>query len=127
MPQAGCSWLVVSKPPAGPVEPTAELDCTSSRAAPIADTVGAVIFAAIAVPVLYDLIATGCGKEPGEPQDAICAALGFPALGLATVYGFSAGYGYKHTGRCADLVMLKNACVRGDAAACSKLSTWQGP
>lgn len=126
MPGTGCSWLAVSKPPVGPIESTTELDCTRSRAAPIADTVGAVIFAAIAVPALYDLIATNCTPPggPGHNPEAICSALGIPALGFATLYGFSAAYGYKHTGRCSDLVMLKNSCVRGDAAACSKLSSW---
>ncbi len=128
-PLTACSWLAVSKPPDGPIDPTADLHCTESMVAPAADTAGALVFGALGTLAMYELVVNQC-KNPGDeqgPMQAYCAALGLPALAFATAYGFSAVYGFKHAARCLELVETKNACVRGEAAACQILLSPAAP
>ena len=84
----GCSYLFVDGPPPGH-EQMQYFDCTTSRAAPIADTV----FAA-----LYGLSALAPAAESGlrEDQGLVIAAL----AGVALFEAGSAAHGFGRTSKC---------------------------
>jgi hypothetical protein len=95
----GCSFIFVRPPPRGPVRLIAGAvqDCTSSKVAPIFDTLGVVAegarigYAATAPNKVYD--------DPNQPlsrEADIGLGIGFAALFLG-----SAIYGYSNTSRCA--------------------------
>jgi hypothetical protein len=85
--QAGCSWLFVQPVPIGHPR-GGVIECTSSRAAPVLDTLftGTNVVSAIYV-ASQDNVAN---KEQ---------AVGF-GLGVATLWALSAVYGYQNTSAC---------------------------
>ncbi len=90
----GCSWLFITPPP--PHAHRGEgVKCTTSPAAPIADT----IFAG--ANVAGALVVIGTGGSPLPPADNALAATG---LVWAIVDTFAAVHGYKVTAACRDLV-----------------------
>jgi hypothetical protein len=92
----GCSLLFTSAPPSG-VEPGAEVRCTSSIAAPIADTALAGLQG----------VRTGLALASDESryEGAVITRDTDIALGvsLTALHGVSAAYGYIVTGRCRQL------------------------
>jgi hypothetical protein len=90
---SGCSWIFV-KPSAPKHMQLRYFDCTSSKAAPILDTIGAGLGGASTVYVL----STDSAGVHAPPSHAAYIALG---LGITALYTASAVYGYSHTSECA--------------------------
>ncbi len=85
-----CSWALVEQPPRYDrgVRP---LLCTTSLAAPLADTVLATALAAAAAALLI---------TSRDNDSKLGVAVGIGAILGAVPYGFSAGYGFAQTARC---------------------------
>jgi len=114
---SGCSWSLVQKAPADPVDATTTLTCTSSPAAPILDTV--VATASVAVALLNEpSISKNC-------QSDVCSSgVSYINLGLlvnAAVFGVSAYHGYKSTGECRELRKMQVHCGADASPGCSML------
>jgi len=117
----GCSWLFVDRPPGLPIEPTPPVACTASVAAPVADTVGAVVFAAGGVVALVEGANTKTGfASPSGFQSAWLVG-GLAGLAVAGTLVASAGSGYQTTAQCRDLKQAQAACLTGVEAACRSL------
>ena len=88
---SGCSLIVARRPPrsVGPGEP----DCSTSRSAPVIDTI------LLIASVLYAV------SDKGRYERTVP----FLGLGLATAFGFSTEAGYDNVGDC---VRLKDAFAR---------------
>ena len=145
-----CSWLFVNKPPPLPVETAPPVACTSSVAAPVADTVSAVLLAALGSTTVYvgaqskncttslcqpaiclsdycppQPCTTCSGWSPAEQTYIIVS--GVALLGLATMFGFSAAHGYSTTARCRELEQAQAACLTGVESACQSLRVGATP
>ena len=123
LPTLGCSWLIHT-PPKGPIQPSPPLECESSRAAPAADTVGALLFG---VGGLVALASTPPSCSGGT-MSGICDAgrvmvVGGGVLALCTgaVFAFSAGHGYSVTAECRSLKQAQLSCTSGVEEACRSL------
>lgn len=94
----GCSWLLVQRPPGGPPGSLPPGECTSSVAAPVADTVGAVAFGATGASLLY----AGASAPASDwvPARPILVGVGLVGAGVAALLGASAGHGYSATAEC---------------------------
>ncbi len=133
-----CSWTMMIRPPEQPVDPTAPIECTSSRAAPIVDTVAvpligipSAIFtgASIANPVKTSGSCGWTSSDPGCSMfafgspgwKALAITAGLVGVGLAVMEGFSAADGYRWAATCEDLKAAQLACVSGVEASCAEL------
>ncbi len=99
---SGCSFVAVRRPPRIP--PDAPLECTESRAAPVADTVGAVLTVLaglVAYPVCLGTVSAATQEAPSNRD---CAPVAIAAGVVTAAYAASAIYGYKHTGTCKRLL-----------------------
>ena len=119
---AGCSWVFVQTPPQGPLPPVPPVTCTSQVAAPVADTVGAVLLGVSGGIVT----AAGLGaSQECEPwctgEKVVLVTTGLLELGAATALAFSAGHGYSTTAECRDLKEMQLSCSSGVEASCVKL------
>jgi hypothetical protein len=86
----GCSFAVVSPPPATPDHP-----CTTSLLTPAVDTVAAVaglVVASLALKAFENADATG------DSDEGVAIAAGIAAV----AYGFAAGYGFYEVNGCRD-------------------------
>ena len=99
---AGCSFSMTTPPAADPG--TRPVACTQSRASPIADTVGAVVFSTIALLGATYTVAYYQDAHPGFAPD------GSYGLGVAAVAGaagalyiVSAARGFDDASRCKQL------------------------
>lgn len=118
----GCSWISVSRPPPGPLEATPRVECQPSTAAPVADTIGAVLAIAAAGALIGGTSALQC-----RPGDIICSkdtsgyvsGAGLAVSGLALA--FSAGHGYSATAECRELKEAQVSCITGVEEACRRL------
>ncbi len=132
-----CSWIGMTRPPPPPVEPTEPLQCTTSRAAPVAD---AVLVPLIGIP---SAIVTGvsianpvksapCGFASNDPGcsmfafgsagwKALAITAGLVGVGLAVMEGFSAADGFRWAETCEGLERDQLACVSGVEASCAAL------
>src|SRR5262249_10576542 len=124
---SGCSWAFMSRPPRVVAAPNYPVDCTSSRAAPVLDTVCAAYFVANGI-VIAAL--PSCEKVGGgEP----CASSGVKtggiivSGGLAVLCGFSAAFGYEGAARCQEVKDLNAGCMTGDVRACQQLRPGWAP
>jgi hypothetical protein len=123
----GCSWITVNRPPTGPVAKDERLDCTTSVAAPVADTVigsAALVTGGTGVGVGIAALAAPCDATTcwiTEPVAITYAAIGAVLLGLAVAEAFSAAYGFSRTAECRDLEQAQLACVSGVEASCARL------
>jgi hypothetical protein len=110
----GCSHSGVRRPPAGPIAPSPPLECTSSVAYPVLDTVVAAfmvgVFGAVA-------IAGAVQQQPTVMWWGI--SLGLLGAALPT---YSAVYGYSTTARCRELQQAQLSCIGGVEAACQTLA-----
>lgn len=100
---SGCSWIFLERPPQQ-IQPGAPVNCTASRAAPVADTVGAVLYAATAIAALAaptsrpeqsTLTRLDFSLSPGNK-----ALLGGFSAGLSALFAVSAAQGYASTASC---------------------------
>jgi hypothetical protein len=110
----GCSLAFVNAPPEASLPAGRTVDCTTSRAAPVADTVGgsaALGFLALGIylaanpcsppamtmPPPYPGYTAPCESAPNVFMGGLTAAIGGIS---AIVYAVSAWRGYTHTARC---------------------------
>jgi hypothetical protein len=106
----GCSVLLTTKAPsqADLPAPSAPIQCTSSRAAPIVDAALAALEAArTAVDLSVDE-----SKYRGAPLGRNASA-GF-GIGLGTIFAASAVYGFVVTARCDAVKQSRGAESRGE-------------
>ncbi len=87
--EPGCSVVFVAGPPANHAE-LAHVECTTSRALPIVDTVIAGLYAVAGASSVAD-------HSPGESSPAYRSV---PMFGMAAAAGASAVYGYARTSDC---------------------------
>jgi hypothetical protein len=109
---SGCSWMAMGPVPERPRH-GGTVDCEASQAAPVADTVGAVLFAFPVVPLVGvgAVIASGPGCSPDTGDMCIdprgfgylVIGAGVLSLGIVTLYALSARHGFRHAERCAEL------------------------
>ncbi len=117
----GCSWLYIKKAPQPVAEPNQPVDCTSSRAAPVADTLYAATFASAGVASFY-----GASKCSGGR--CYYYELGAVASSIAVTLAVSAAMGFQQASRCDDVKALNALCISGEEASCRKLNgTWVPP
>lgn len=114
----GCSWLFVNEAPEHH-ERMAYFECTSSKVAPVLDTVGAAIYGVQAA-----VIAGQSESSFHNPEVYVATS-----LAVALVDAASAMYGYRHTSRCADAksaLAERTLVPQPSAAGCSKDSECKG-
>jgi hypothetical protein len=113
LPVHGCSFAFVDTPPAQPTT-LRYLDCTSNRAAPVLDTIGAGFYG----------VSTGIAVSVSEDEFERhgVSKLATIALNLAITALFTAGavYGYRQTARCA-------VAKRGLSGRVDPVSDWSPP
>lgn len=102
----GCSFVFLRSPRLTPAQstgesrtPAAEVECTSSRLAPIADTVGAVVL--LAVSALAALCPGDPDYEGGAPRPT-CNAHLTAAIAGTVAYTASSAYGFVTASGCED-------------------------
>jgi hypothetical protein len=123
----GCSWIFMERAPDPVVAPDYPVQCTSSRVAPIVDSlyagsmaVGAVVFAAM--PTCGGSASTSAGTTPDScVHSGTTLAAAALYAGAAAVYAVAANQGFKSAGRCEDLKGLNALCITGHEDACVKL------
>ena len=109
---AGCSFIFMKAAPPNHAQ-LPYVECTSSRAAPVIDTIVAVIYAGTAVGQLVSIASGGV-------QSRSAAVLG-GSLAIATVTGASALKGLSSAGECEAAIDAWNGRGRTPVpAACSK-------
>lgn len=129
---SGCSFATVQR--ARPLteidDPRVADDCTTSNAAPGADTALAVAGIIAGNVLLMDATKT----DPNcDSRRTTCGPSGNPGPGIAValagaVFTGSAIYGYFSTARCRNRVAAANQCATGNGVACHKLSPgWSPP
>jgi len=118
---AGCSFLFMSRPPEPVVTPNYPVECTSSRAAPVLDTICAAYHGVAGIAILAT---PACSQEPED----VCiydagdkAAVAAVMLGAAALCTASAVSGFRSAGRCREVKGLNALCITGDLAACRAL------
>lgn len=129
LPALGCSWIFVNKAPPDPIQATPPIECRSSTAAPVFDTVGAVVVGVGGILVtVFGLALDTAPCEAFEfcasPQTkATTIAAGVAAMGAAVALGFSADYGYSAIQECRSRqdVQLQLSCTSGVEEACRTL------
>jgi hypothetical protein len=130
LPTIGCSWIFVQRPPPGPIQATPPIECESSTAAPVFDTVGAVVVGVGGI--LVTIFGLTLDTAPCEGFDVFCSspqtkattiAAGVAAMGAAVALGFSADYGYSAIQECRSRqdVQLQLSCASGVEDACRTL------
>lgn len=93
----GCSWLAVEAPPPAHAR-HAPVQCTSSRVAPVADSVFAVGLGAIGGTAMYD------GLTNPSPFAGIAVLFGLAFLTPAAWFAGSAVSGFEDTSECDDAI-----------------------
>jgi len=125
--QSGCSWIFMSRAPDSVPVPTAPVDCTVSRAAPILDTICSGYFVA-------NGIVLAASQTCPSPTGGTCFDQGTKVAGIITsaalagVCGFSAAAGYGYANRCEETKEVNGQCMSGNERACLKLNPdWSPP
>ena len=90
---SGCAFVTVNTPADAALQTDAA--CTTSRAAPIVDTIVASLTAAAATVGLYGQIV--------QPDSPVGLLIMLPAGALTTLFSWSAGYGYQSASHCRHL------------------------
>ncbi len=121
VPSSGCSWAFMAKPPHIVAVPNYPVDCTTSRAAPVLDTICSAYF--VANGILVAALPNCENVRSGEPCAASSVKAGGIILsgGLALLCGFSAGSGFGGSARCQQVKDLNAGCMTGDLRACQQL------
>jgi hypothetical protein len=128
LPLSGCSWIFMTKAPEPVVAPNYPVDCTSSNAAPILDTICSAYFVVNGVYLLTltDCSSAGFGESCTDSGTKYAGAA--LSAGLAVLCGISAGAGYPASTRCQQVKDLNALCITGDLGACQKLRPgWTPP
>jgi hypothetical protein len=122
---SGCSWAFMQRPPEVVATPSSPVDCTSSRAAPVLDTICAGTFALSTVVLAGMSTCSNSGYyEFCIDQGTMAGVLAVPA-GLAVLCGLSAGSGYGAARRCEGVKTMNALRITGNEDACRQLnSSW---
>ena len=114
----GCSVLFVKRPPPGPLEPQPPVECTTSVAAPVVDTVLAAGSLTGGILMATDkcspsgFLGSLCTAEKAGGAGLIAAGVALAAVGI---------YGYLATGECRGVHETQLACVSGVESSCLTL------
>ncbi|HUL57626.1 MAG TPA: hypothetical protein VLU43_00035 [Anaeromyxobacteraceae bacterium] len=97
----GCSFVTVRRPPASPPPAGAPLECTQSPAAPVLDTVGAIV-TPLAGLGAYGMCTFMQAQQSwaSQPQNLRCGTFLWVTIGATAAYTGSAVYGFHETGAC---------------------------
>lgn len=117
---SGCSWVFMTRPPSSPPGPGQPLECTSSRTAPVLDTICAGYFVANGI---VWVAARSCDSAaPGEKCYSSSAKSTGVAVsaGLAALCGISAVSGYGYSSRCQEMQSARSVCITGTEPACAR-------
>jgi hypothetical protein len=119
---SGCSWAFMQKAPDPVLTPNYPVECSSSKAAPVLDSVCAGYFVANTV---FLASMTSCADasfgEACYESSTKTSAMLFSA-GLAGLCALSAANGFKSANRCGSVKGLNAACITGNEQACYTLS-----
>ena len=118
----GCSWLFMSRPPEPVAAPNYPIDCTSSNAAPILDTICTVYFAVNDVAILTLKSCSNASFGESCVTDATRTGALVISTGLGVMCGVAARSGFVAAGACQEKKSLNALCINGDGAACQKLT-----
>jgi hypothetical protein len=121
-PLGGCSLAFMNRAPHPVAVPNYPVECTSSRAAPVLDTIFGGYFVANG---LYWAAQTTCNNSSFDPDcvnsdDRSSGML--VSAGLAALLTASAVAGYRKAGQCQAVKAENAACITGDEQACLRLS-----
>jgi hypothetical protein len=124
---SGCSWAFMTKPPEAVPAPNYPMDCTTSRAAPVLDTicVGYFIANGIYLAALQDCASASFGQSCVSSSTKTGGVLLSTGLGL--LCGFSAASGYGYAARCEEKKNLNALCITGDQQSCRQLRPGWAP
>ncbi len=119
----GCSWLFMTRSPAEVAAPDQPIECTSSQAAPILDTICFAYFVGMTslAAGMPNCTPSGaneglCYSDPGRRAPAIAISAGLMAFcGAAALSGYSASH------RCNHVTHLNARCMGGDRSACDEI------
>jgi len=97
----GCSLVAVRRPPASPLQAGTPLECTQSPAAPILDTVGAIV-TPLAGLGAYGMCSFMQAQQSwaSQPKNLRCGTFLLVTIGGTAAYAGSAAYGFHQTGEC---------------------------
>lgn len=117
---SGCSWAFMTKPPEVVSAPNYPIDCTTSRAAPVLDTICVGYFIANGI---YLASVQECPAGFGQSCVSSSTKTGGLLLsaGLGVLCGISAASGYGYASRCDEKKDLNALCITGDQRACQQL------
>lgn len=118
----GCSFAFMSRAPQPVLAPDYPVDCSSSRAAPVLDTICAGYFVANAI-VLAG--ATTCDNASfGEAcyESGVKTGGMLLSAGLAGLCALSASSGFRGASHCSQVKQLNAACITGNESACVTLT-----
>ncbi len=124
---SACSWIGMTRPPPGPVEPSPPVRCTTSRALPILDATAAAGVGLMGlVTTVYGVAVPACNGgwcllQPTSGAKAGIIAGGLVALGFATMEAFAAADGISMAERCEEVRGLQLACTSGVEESCAAL------
>jgi hypothetical protein len=118
---SGCSYGFMSRAPRPVLAPDYPVDCSSTRAAPVLDSICAGYFAASAV--LF-AAATSCSAASGEfCFDSGVRTGGILAYaGVAGLCALSARTGFREASHCREVKSLNALCITGHESACTALT-----
>ncbi len=118
---SGCSWAFMTKPPEVVAAPNYPIDCTTSRAAPILDTVclGYFVLNGLYLAAVKDCAQASLGETCYNQSTKSAGILLSAGLGLLCTISASSGYGY--ASRCENQKDLNALCITGDQSACQRL------
>jgi hypothetical protein len=124
---SGCSLAFMTKPSVPVAIPNRPVECTTSRAAPVLDTVCTASFVALGS---YGMSLTDCGSAMfGErciESDTRTRGV-LLAAGLAMLCGISAATGFGQAVDCQEVKDLNAVCMAGDLLACRQLRPGWAP
>ncbi len=132
---SGCSFVSVqrARPPQAVEDPRLVDTCTTSRQAPVADTVlGAAALVAGYAMILSEAVKHQDCLDSHPYSSSSCDDVGNPLPGLgvalaALPFTGSAIYGYTTTAQCRRKVTAGGRCQNGDLAACQKVKPGWAP
>lgn len=124
---SGCSLVMVTKPPDGPIDPSARLGCTPpTTAIPSTDVVAGYLAAAAGAVVAVVGVSGGPDCQNGGPCASVATnwklmglGVGLMALGYASVRSGAAGA--RWVTDCQALERDQRSCLGGSPAACARL------
>jgi hypothetical protein len=116
-PGAGCSWISVSRPPPRPIDVTRPIKCNNWEAAPTVDAVTGAVFLLSGL-VLTGLAGAALEGDSGDPDAWAAFGIGFGAMGLGGLFGWSSAHGYSNVAACKELMDAQLACLSGVETSC---------